>query len=94
MYVGIIMAGDGELEMCVGPFVTREEAGAYIKSVYDRVYEPTFDRWYVSGIDSIAQAEADVREMQEAAEQDEAEWNAANHPEGIIVDVRMNDHEG
>lgn len=70
MYVGIIIAGDGELEMCVGPFFSRETAETYIKSVYDRVYETDgvgMDRWYVAGMDSIAQAEADVREMQEAA---------------------------
>ena len=69
MYIGIIIAGDGELEMCVGPFFSRETAETYIKSVYDRVYDPTFDRWYVSGIDSVALAEADVREMQEAAKE-------------------------
>jgi hypothetical protein len=73
MYVGIIIAGDGELEMCVGPFFSRETAETYIKSVYDRVYDPTFDRWYVSGIDSVALAEADVREMQEAAKEAERE---------------------
>lgn len=71
MYVGIIIAGDGALEMCVGPFVTEDEARDKIKSIYDRVYDATSDGWYVAGIDSVAQAEADVREMLNAGENNE-----------------------
>lgn len=74
MYVGIIIAGDGELEMCVGPFDTSDQARDKIKSIYDRVYEangPGMDRWYVAGVDSVAQAEADVREMLNAGENNE-----------------------
>lgn len=73
-YIALIMAGDGEIEMCVG-FDTREEAETIGAELFE-VYDPTFDRLYVRGIDTLAQARADIREMKEAereAEQSETE---------------------
>lgn len=61
-YLAIIMAGDGELEMCVG-FDTREEAEKVGGELYS-AYDPTFDRLYITGIETLAQARRDIQEMQ------------------------------
>jgi hypothetical protein len=88
MYIVLIMAGDGEIEMCVGPFETFDEAETIGKELY-AAYDPTFDRLYVTGVEDLATARNDIKEMKEAEEQEQAEWNAANHPEGIIIETRM-----
>lgn len=66
MFIGLIMAGDGEIDMCVGPFDTYDEAKETIKAMYDEAFDPTFDRWYVTGVDTVANGWKDVKEMKEA----------------------------
>src|SRR5690242_19058773 len=70
MFIALIMAGDGEIDMCVGPFKTQEEADRVGAELYS-AFDPTFDRLSVVGVDDLATARHDVQEMREAAEQDE-----------------------
>lgn len=89
MYIALIMAGDGEIDMCVGPFETFDEAETIGKELFS-AFDPTFDRLYVTYVGTPADARNEIKEMREAEEQEQAEWNAANHPEGIIIEQRMN----
>ena len=87
MYIAMIMAGDGEIEMVVA-FDTREQAEEVGKELFS-AYDPAFDRLYVVGVETVEQARRDIQEMKQA----EAEYQAEQHPEGIIVEVHMNKEE-
>jgi hypothetical protein len=65
MFVALVMAGDGEIDMCVGPFDTYEEADKIGRELFS-AFDPTFDRLYVVGVDTVANARNDIKEMQEA----------------------------
>lgn len=62
MFIALVMAGDGEIDMCVGPFDTHDEADTIGRELFE-AYDPTFDRLYVTGIDTVANARNDIKEM-------------------------------
>lgn len=65
MFIALVMAGDGEIDLCVGPFETYPEAEKVGKELFE-AFDPTFDRLYVVGVDDLATARHDVKEMKES----------------------------
>lgn len=65
MFIALVMAGDGEIDLCVGPFETHAEAQTIGRELFS-AFDPTFDRLYVVGVDDLATARNDIKEMKES----------------------------
>jgi hypothetical protein len=89
MFVGLIIAGDGEVEASI-LFETRTEANDKMDALMRDHYDPTFDRIFISPIQAYDEV---VNELVEAKEE-EARYQGDQNPTGFIVDARMEDDEG
>ena len=72
MFIGIILAGDGEVEQAIGPYDTHDEATQAADKILNAYYDKSFDRVITVGVSSFAEV---VKECEEQ-EQEEAEYRS------------------
>lgn len=81
MFIAFIMAGDGEVDQCVGPFETYDLAQEAIDKLLKDAYDPSFDRAYVVAPQSM---DAALAEIEEAKREDaEAAYKTENAVDGL-----------
>lgn len=72
MFIGIILAGDGEVEQAIGPYDTIDAAAEAADTILNRYYDLSFDRVitaYVSTYeDVVLECEQALKEDSDATE--------------------------
>lgn len=84
MFIGFIMAGDGEVDQCIGPYDTYEEAETAIEKINADHYNADGDRAYVVSPQTYAEALAEIEEGKAEDAEYEARYEmSANAVDGL-----------
>jgi hypothetical protein len=92
-YLAVIIEGnvstdDDPIRRIMGPFNTYDEAWEAGDRFVEKFGRDIYNH-FAEILETEAEAVADELHMEETRDDEEAHWNALNHPEGIIIETRM-----
>lgn len=64
-FIALILAGDGNVDQCIGPYYTHAEASTLGQRLLERYYDPTYDRLLVESFQSYRAAVTECEEAEE-----------------------------